>query len=74
MDSPFGLSSDTVDRLKFFTLFITLKLLSAEATEAGRLKKIVSATHKFGNNSVKFASNMVCIKLAAVGSTLKFVL
>jgi hypothetical protein len=76
MYSPFISSSDVVDRLKFFALFITLKHLSAEATEEGRLKKILSAAHKFGKNSVKFVSNTFCSKLTGVClcSTLKFVL
>jgi hypothetical protein len=39
MDGPLGLSSDIVDVLKFFSLFVTLKVISEEATEAGTLRK-----------------------------------
>jgi hypothetical protein len=39
MDSLFSPSSDNVDRSKFATLFITLNLLPAGATEADRMKR-----------------------------------
>jgi hypothetical protein len=45
MDSPFSLSLSIVDWLQFFTFFITMKLLPAEATEAGRLKFCVLHTN-----------------------------
>jgi hypothetical protein len=38
MDSPFSLYSSVVDRLKFFTFFITTRLLFAEASETDTLK------------------------------------
>jgi hypothetical protein len=36
-ESPFSLPLEILERLKFSPLFITLKLLSAEANEEGRL-------------------------------------